>query len=205
MLIFFIHDLWTSDLDDVVLDDIYQYHLPPTRRVPPLLWARIRSYASVLSFSINIQFLNWQVRAPWLPDWHRGGRGDGDQLETSAVQVREMNWWAYKLMNSVFREAAKTRYLSQESDCQYFHNIMSEYFLGTFGNGKPKPFKFTEIQRHRFGLKSKDAAEDRQVNSSSSNLWDRIFIFSQRCQTCHLCFPLLRKMSKDSTWGSWAS
>ena len=153
----------------------------------------------------NIQFLNWQVRAPWLPDWHRGGRGDGDQLETSAVQVREMNWWAYKLMNSVFREAAKTRYLSQESDCQYFHNIMSEYFLGTFGNGKPKPFKFTEIQRHRFGLKSKDAAEDRQVNSSSSNLWDRIFIFSQRCQTCHLCFPLLRKMSKDSTWGSWAS
>ena len=34
------------NLDDVVLDDIYQYHLPPRRRVPPLLWARIRSYAS---------------------------------------------------------------------------------------------------------------------------------------------------------------
>ena len=73
-------------------------------------------------------------------------------------------------MNLDFREAAKTRYLSKESDCQYFHNIMSEYFLGTFGNGKPKPFKFTEIQRHRFGLKSKDAAEDRQVIFSSSNL-----------------------------------
>ena len=34
------------NLDDVVLDDIYQYHLPPRRRVPPLLWARIRSHAS---------------------------------------------------------------------------------------------------------------------------------------------------------------
>ena len=27
-------------LDDKVLDDIYQYHLPPTRRIPPLLWTR---------------------------------------------------------------------------------------------------------------------------------------------------------------------
>ena len=30
-------------LDDKVLDDIYQYHLPPTRRIPPLLWTRVRS------------------------------------------------------------------------------------------------------------------------------------------------------------------
>lgn len=25
------------------MDDIYQYHLPPIRRIPPLLWTRIRS------------------------------------------------------------------------------------------------------------------------------------------------------------------
>uniref|UniRef100_A0AC35UEM1 NACHT domain-containing protein n=1 Tax=Rhabditophanes sp. KR3021 TaxID=114890 RepID=A0AC35UEM1_9BILA len=30
-------------LDDKVLDDIYQYHLPPVRRIPPLLWSRIRA------------------------------------------------------------------------------------------------------------------------------------------------------------------
>ena len=30
-------------LDDRVLDDIYQYHLPPTRRIPPLLWTRVSS------------------------------------------------------------------------------------------------------------------------------------------------------------------
>ncbi|XP_023244232.1 NACHT and WD repeat domain-containing protein 2-like [Centruroides sculpturatus] len=29
-------------LDDIVLDDVYQYHLPPVRRIPPLLWTRIR-------------------------------------------------------------------------------------------------------------------------------------------------------------------
>lgn len=30
-------------LDDLVLNDIYQYHLPPVRRIPPLLWTRIRN------------------------------------------------------------------------------------------------------------------------------------------------------------------
>ncbi|GFQ99226.1 NACHT and WD repeat domain-containing protein 2 [Trichonephila clavata] len=29
-------------LDDIVLDDVYQYHMPPVRRIPPLLWTRIR-------------------------------------------------------------------------------------------------------------------------------------------------------------------
>ena len=30
-------------LDDVVLNDVYQYWTPPIRRLPPLLWVRIRS------------------------------------------------------------------------------------------------------------------------------------------------------------------
>ena len=30
-------------LDDRVLEDIYQYHLPPVRRIPPLLWTRLRA------------------------------------------------------------------------------------------------------------------------------------------------------------------
>lgn len=30
-------------IDETVLNDIYQYHLPPVRRIPPLLWTRIRS------------------------------------------------------------------------------------------------------------------------------------------------------------------
>ncbi|PAA84392.1 hypothetical protein BOX15_Mlig005707g1 [Macrostomum lignano] len=30
-------------LDEKVLNDVYQYHLPPSRRIPPLLWTRIRN------------------------------------------------------------------------------------------------------------------------------------------------------------------
>jgi len=30
-------------LDEKVLNDVFQYHLPPVRRIPPLLWTRIRN------------------------------------------------------------------------------------------------------------------------------------------------------------------
>jgi hypothetical protein len=30
-------------IDETVLNDIYQYHLPPIRRIPPLLWTRIKA------------------------------------------------------------------------------------------------------------------------------------------------------------------
>ena len=53
------------------------------------------------------------------------------------------------LFTMKYREAAKLRYLSEEKQFCYYHNIMSEYFLGTYGGGKPKPFKYTEIQRQR--------------------------------------------------------
>uniref|UniRef100_A0A1I8AA47 WD_REPEATS_REGION domain-containing protein n=2 Tax=Steinernema glaseri TaxID=37863 RepID=A0A1I8AA47_9BILA len=49
-------------LDDRVLDDAYQYHLPPVRRIPPLLWSRIRAglpgYLSEQSAD-SVIVLNW--------------------------------------------------------------------------------------------------------------------------------------------------
>ena len=30
-------------LDDDVLNDVYQYWTPPTRRLPPLLWVRVKN------------------------------------------------------------------------------------------------------------------------------------------------------------------
>ena len=52
-------------LDDEVLDDIYQYHLPPTRRIPPLLWTRLRAdlpgYLSA-SEADGVIVINWYHR-----------------------------------------------------------------------------------------------------------------------------------------------
>ena len=115
-------------LDDKVLDDIYQYHLPPVRRIPPLLWTRVRSD---------------------LPGYLSDSEADG---------VSVINWY-----HRQFKDAAKIRYFKTDAELIYFHSMMSDFFLGRYGGGIPKAFKFTEIQKHRFGLKSKDSEADRQV------------------------------------------
>ena len=47
-----------------MLDDLYQYHLPPVRRIPPLLWSRIRAdlpgYLSERAAD-GVIVLNWFV------------------------------------------------------------------------------------------------------------------------------------------------
>ncbi|KAH9643947.1 hypothetical protein HF086_016497 [Spodoptera exigua] len=88
-------------LDDKVLDDVYQYHLPPVRRIPPLLWTRIRND---------------------LPNYLSEREADG---------VSVMNWY-----HRQFR---------------------------IWGGGIPKPFKYTEIQRHRFNLADREGVADRKV------------------------------------------
>ena len=114
-------------LDDKVLDDIYQYHLPPTRRLPPLLWTRVRTD---------------------LP---------GYLADSEADEVSVVNFY-----HKLFKQAAKDRYFLDDRDYLYFHSYMSDYFLGTYGGGILKPYRYTEIQKHMFHLKSKDDSKDRQ-------------------------------------------
>ena len=39
-----------------------------------------------------------------------------------------------------FRDVAKARYLTTERISTYLHGIMTDYFLGTWADGKAKPF-----------------------------------------------------------------
>ena len=111
-----------------MLDDIYQYHLPPTRRIPPLLWTRVRSD---------------------LPGYLADSEADG---------VCVINWY-----HKQFKMAAKARYFVNNDDLLYFHSYMSDYFLGTYGGGITKPFRYTEVQKHMFRLKDKSSTADRIV------------------------------------------
>lgn len=115
-------------LDDKVLDDVYQYHMPPVRRIPPLLWTRIRND---------------------LPNYLSEREADG---------VSVMNWY-----HRQFRDAAKERYFKNMNMALYFHSMIADYYLGIWGGGNPKPFKYTEIQRHRFNLADKEGIADRKV------------------------------------------
>ncbi|KAI4484543.1 hypothetical protein M0804_007109 [Polistes exclamans] len=115
-------------LDDKVLDDVYQYHLPPVRRIPPLLWTRIRND---------------------LPNYLSEREADG---------VSVLNWY-----HRQFRDTARERYFKNMNMAMYFHSMIADYYLGIWGGGIPKPFKFTEIQRHRFNLADKEGLADRKV------------------------------------------
>ncbi|CAK1595571.1 unnamed protein product [Parnassius mnemosyne] len=115
-------------LDDKVLDDVYQYHLPPVRRIPPLLWTRIRND---------------------LPNYLSEREADG---------VSVMNWY-----HRQFRDTARERYFKNMNMAMYFHSMIADYYLGIWGGGIPKPFKYTEIQRHRFNLADKEGVADRKV------------------------------------------
>jgi hypothetical protein len=72
--------------------------------------------------------------------------------------VSVINWY-----HRQFRDAARDRYFKTDADTNYFHSMMSDFFLGKYGGGAPKAFKFTEIQKHRFNLKSKESEADRQI------------------------------------------
>jgi hypothetical protein len=48
-----------------------------------------------------------------------------------------------------FRDTAHERYFKNMNVAMYFHSSIADYYLGIWGGGNPKPFKYTEIQRHR--------------------------------------------------------
>ncbi|XP_069111532.1 NACHT and WD repeat domain-containing protein 2-like [Argopecten irradians] len=115
-------------LDEKVLNDVYQYHLPPVRRIPPLLWTRIRSD---------------------LPGYLSEREADG---------VNVVGWY-----HRQFIEAARERYFRNLNFVSVVHANLSEYFLGIWGGGVPKPFEYTEGQRRMFKLDEMKGESDRKV------------------------------------------
>jgi hypothetical protein len=67
------------------------------------------------------------------------GRSDlpGYLSDSEADGVCVINYY-----HKQFKHAAKKRYFLDKSDYLYFHSYMSDYFLGTYGGGIPKPFRY---------------------------------------------------------------
>ena len=115
-------------LDDELLNRVYQYWKPPVRRIPPLLWTRIRNEIS--------SYL----------------------VERSADDILVICWY-----HRQFIETTRTRYLSNSQFSARIHTNMADFFLGTWGGGKAKPFQYSQSQIKRFGIQSTHCQEDRQV------------------------------------------
>jgi len=148
-------------MDDKVLDDVYQYHMPPVRRIPPLLWTRIRNdlpnYLSEREAD-GVSVLSWYHRQVEL-------KNKIYCSNSTTSRAHELKFYIPNIcyIHRQFRDAARERYFSDDAMAIYFHSSIADYFLGIWGGGNPKPFKYTEIQRHRFNLADKEGAADRKV------------------------------------------
>ena len=51
-----------------------------------------------------------------------------------------------------FKMAATARYFVTKEEYLYFHSYMADYFLGTYGGGVCKPFRYTEVEYENWKL-----------------------------------------------------
>nr|XP_006825345.1 PREDICTED: NACHT and WD repeat domain-containing protein 1-like [Saccoglossus kowalevskii] len=126
-------------LDDEVLQEVYAYWLPPTRRIPPLLWTRIRA-------DIN-DYL----------------------VEREADGLRTIYWY-----HRQFIETVRERYLQDINMLSKFHQLCTEYYLGTWSGGRAKPFEYTEEQVKKF-MRPKQAEADRKVEAQPLKFSDDMY------------------------------
>lgn len=62
-----------------------------------------------------------------------------------------------------FRQVARERYLRNEETIEMIHANMAEYFMGVWGGGRKKPFRYSAFLKTRLALTLDDGEEDRDV------------------------------------------
>jgi len=53
--------------------------------------------------------------------------------------------------------------LADEEKKKFLHENLCHFFMGTWSEGRAKPFEYSELQRQRFGIKEKVGKADRKV------------------------------------------
>ena len=115
-------------LDDDVLDDVFTFWVPPIRRIPPLLWTRIRG-----------DLRHYLV-------------------EREADNVTVLAWY-----HRQFQVTVRDRYLTDRNFRLRTHSALADYFLGLWGGGKKKPFRYSELLCDKLQLKSREGEADRKM------------------------------------------
>lgn len=82
-------------LDDVVLDDVFQYHLPPVRRIPPLLWTRIRS-------DLPDYLSERDADGTFVVNWHHGQFRDATQRRYLSANEPQQVSYIHSMMADYF-------------------------------------------------------------------------------------------------------
>ena len=128
-------------LDDDVLNSVFEFHLPPIRRLPSILWARIR--ADISEYIVDREADGARVMA-W---YHR------QFIEKAGrYYVKEDNWG--RNIGSQHPEVS-------DEDQRAITLNMYEYFQGKWSAGRKKPFEYTEKQIKKYKFSSPTGEENR--------------------------------------------
>lgn len=130
-------------LDETVLNDVYQYHLPPIRRIPPLLWTRIRN-------DVPNYLVEREAEGVSVVTWYHRQFAEGIVFERPKICVDSFDLVSHE------------RYLANPEECRRYHSQMADYYLGIWA-GCSKPFQFSDNQKRMFNLTSTDGEADRKV------------------------------------------
>lgn len=82
----------------------------------------------------------------------------GYVVDREADGVVVVYWYHRK-----FIEVARDRYLSDTATAAKIHSILADYFMGTWGGGKQKPFTYSPFLISRLELKDSSGKADRKV------------------------------------------
>ena len=129
-------------LDDDVLNSVFEYHLPPIRRLPSILWSRIRA-------DIEGYITNREADGATVMAWHHR-----HFTEVAKKYFTRYRGWARVSADHNHPEVG-------EEDELLIANTLCEYFRGRWSGGVSKPFKYTDKLVKKYTLTSEDGSEDR--------------------------------------------
>ena len=127
-------------LDEEVLTDVFQFHIPPIRRLPSILWARVRR--DLDEYIVDREADGTKVMA-W---YHR--------------QFIEQANKRYMGVSGAYARSSTIKARNRP-----FYLILRDYFAGTWAGDKPKPFKYTEWQMKKLNKTDPDGQEVRHVSA----------------------------------------
>ena len=124
-------------LDEDVLDDVFEFHVPPIRRLPSILWARIR-----------------RDLAEYIVD------RDADGAKVMAWYHRQFIQEAVK--RYLPSKAAFGKSFGAKENLPLFKTL-ADYFAGIWGRERKKPFTYTLSQCKKYNLQSPESSAERYV------------------------------------------
>ena len=143
-------------LDEKVLNDVYQYHIPPVRRIPPLLWTRIRNdlphyFSEREADGVNV--INWYHRQFIEVSNDRYFKNLNFKAEIhSQIADFFLGIWGGKPKPFEYSELQRQRFFLEERSGECDRKVPEQPEFFTDENGKVTRFNLRKLNELPFHL-----------------------------------------------------